>query len=221
MSLRRFCVSIKHLLKIKPCPPWQIECVSKHIMLSFVYTSALLTHCAIRVRCISGVQLINFLRTWGEQRIPGAWRRIQFSSCLRKKPINFSSQRTVYKPFADGAAQVRSPIHTYTHLVCERFANHLVRSCIRGLTWTCRKHFVWTSKSRATSNMSNDWSTDFVWTSKSRATSNMSNDWSTIYHKPNLVGFLANTKGIHDDVWTECFLSTLFINYRWRRKLTQ
>ncbi len=39
-------------------------------------------------------------------------RHIQFSLCLRKKPTYFSSWRMVYKLFADGAAQVRSPVHT-------------------------------------------------------------------------------------------------------------
>ncbi len=41
-------------------------------ILSFVYLSAPLMRCAIRVQCVGGVQLINFLRTWGEQRTPGA-----------------------------------------------------------------------------------------------------------------------------------------------------
>ncbi len=50
-------------------------------------------------------------------------RRIQFSLCSRKKPTNFGSQRMVCEPFADGAAQVRSPVHTYAHLVREPFAN--------------------------------------------------------------------------------------------------
>ncbi len=36
------------------------------------------------------------------------------------------------EPFADSAAQVCSPIHTYAHLVCEWFANHLVRMCVPG-----------------------------------------------------------------------------------------
>ncbi len=31
------------------------------------------------------------------------------------------------------------------------------------------------------------------------------NVWSTIRHKPNLVAFSANTKGIRDDVWTTLF----------------
>ncbi len=31
----------------------------------------------------------------------------------------------VYEPFVDGVAQVRSPIHTYAHLVRELFASGL------------------------------------------------------------------------------------------------
>ncbi len=34
-----------------------------------------------------------------------------------QKPTNFGLWRTVCEPFADCAAQVRSPIHTYAHLV--------------------------------------------------------------------------------------------------------
>ncbi len=103
---------------------------------SFVHTSAPLTHWAVWVRRVSGLQLINFPQTWGEQRtlVHGKdSRRIQLSLCSWKKPTNFGSQRTVCELFGDDAAQVRSPIHTYTHLVRERFANHSARSCIQGL----------------------------------------------------------------------------------------
>ncbi len=103
--------------------------------------------------CGSGARLINFPRTWGEQmtNFPWTWGeqrtlvrgkdiwRIQFSLCSRKEPTNFSSQWTVCEPFAEDAAQVRSPVHTYLHLVrewfslvCEWFGNHLARLCIRG-----------------------------------------------------------------------------------------
>ncbi len=38
-----------------------------------------------------------------------------------KKLTNFGLQRTVCKPFADSAAQVRSPVRTYAHLVRKLF----------------------------------------------------------------------------------------------------
>ncbi len=103
--------------------------------LSFVYTSAPLTYCAVCVWCISSAQLINFLQTWGEQRTPSAWKGHPSHPVffvLRKKPTNFGSRRMVCEPFANGTAQVRSLIHTYTCLVHELFANHLAHSCIRG-----------------------------------------------------------------------------------------
>ncbi len=91
------------------------------IILSFVYTSAPLMRCTVRMRRISGARLINFPQTLGEQRTPNAWGRIQFSLSLHKKLTNFGSQRAVCKLFADGAAQVCSPIQTYEHLVREPF----------------------------------------------------------------------------------------------------
>ncbi len=42
----------------------------------------------------------------------------------------------------------------------------------------------------------------FIWTSENRAMNLTCNVWSTIRHKPNLVSFLANTKGICNDVWS-------------------
>ncbi len=48
-------------------------------------------------------------------------QHIQFSLCSRKKLTNFSSRQTVCEPFVDGAAQVCSPIHKYSHLVCKPF----------------------------------------------------------------------------------------------------
>ncbi len=104
--------------------------------LNLLYTSAPLTRCAVCVRRVFGPWLINFSRTWGEQRTPGAaWkgqpmhgkdtRHIQFSLCSHTNPTNFGLRRTVYKPFADGAVQVCSPIHTYAHLVCKQFASSL------------------------------------------------------------------------------------------------
>ncbi len=42
------------------------------LLKNLVYTSAPLTRCAVRILRIFGAWLINFLRTWGEQRTPGA-----------------------------------------------------------------------------------------------------------------------------------------------------
>ncbi len=41
------------------------------------------------------------------------------------KPTNFGLWRTVCEPFADAAAGVRRPVHTYMHLVREPFASSL------------------------------------------------------------------------------------------------
>ncbi len=91
--------------------------------LSFVYMSAPLTCCVVRARRVSGMWLINFPRTWGEQRTPDAWRHIQISLCLGKKLTNFDLWRMVCEPFADSAAQVCSPVHTHEHLVRDLFAS--------------------------------------------------------------------------------------------------
>ncbi len=72
-------------------------CIVTEPTLNFVYTSTSLTHYAVHMRRVFGAWLINLLRTWGEQRTPGAWkghRRIGFSLCSRKKTTNFS-MRTV------------------------------------------------------------------------------------------------------------------------------
>ncbi len=62
--------------------------------ISFVYTSAPLTHCIICMQRISGTRLINFPRTWGEQRTPNAWSRIQFSLCsCKNRQISVRSER--------------------------------------------------------------------------------------------------------------------------------
>ncbi len=51
-----------------------------------------------------------------------------------QKPTNFGSWQMVRIPFADGAAHVRSPIHTYTLLVHKLFVNGLVRKCVPAFT---------------------------------------------------------------------------------------
>ncbi len=81
--------------------------------------------------------LINLPWTWGEQRTPGAWKGQPVHPVLfvfAQKPTNFGLQQTVCEPFADGAAQVRSPVHTYAHLVCEPFASG---------SWTIRRARVY------------------------------------------------------------------------------
>ncbi len=55
-------------------------------------------------------------------------RRTQFSLCSRKKLTNFGLQQTVCEPFADGAAQVRSSVHTYAHLVREPFGARVYKT---------------------------------------------------------------------------------------------
>ncbi len=54
------------------------------------------------------------------------------------KLTNFGSRRTVCEPFADGTAQVCSPVHTYAHLVREPFGTlmytMLYRSVVKKVT---------------------------------------------------------------------------------------
>ncbi len=56
---------------------WQksVPAITLHAhVLNLVYTSAPLTRCTVRMRRVFGARLIYFLRTWGEQRTPGAWK---------------------------------------------------------------------------------------------------------------------------------------------------
>ncbi len=102
-------------------------CVWNWDSLNLVYTSAL-THCAILVQLVFDARLINFLRTWGERRTPSAWKGHLAHPVLfvfAQKPTNFGSRRTVCELFVDGAAQVRSLIHTYAYLVHEPFTSGL------------------------------------------------------------------------------------------------
>ncbi len=60
------------------------------------------------------------------ERTPGAWKRHPAHPVLFvfvRKLTNFGSWRTVYESFADGTPQVRSPVHTYAHLVCKPYAS--------------------------------------------------------------------------------------------------
>ncbi len=85
--------------------------------------------CAVRMRSVSGAQLINFLRTWGEQRTPVVWKghlAHPVFFVFAQKLTNFGLWQTVCELFTNGAAQVRSPIYTYTHLVCKPFASDLL-----------------------------------------------------------------------------------------------
>ncbi len=99
----------------------------KHI--SFVYTSAPLTLCAVRRRRVSNVRLINFLWTWGEQRTPGARKRhpahpVLFVFAQKTDKFQFSANgmRTVLR-----TAQHRFAVpSTHTHIW---FANHLRAVC--------------------------------------------------------------------------------------------
>ncbi len=50
----------------------------------------------------------------------------QFPLFSHKNWTNFGSWQMVWEMFTDGAAQVRSSLHTYVHLV---------RMCVPGLTW--------------------------------------------------------------------------------------
>ncbi len=55
---------------------------------------------------------------------------------------------------------------------------------------------------KQTLNVTRTWRECFIYTSESRETSITCNVWSTIRCEPYFVGFLANTKGIRNDVCT-------------------
>ncbi len=68
-----------------------------------------------------GARLINFHEPEASKGHPAH----PVLLCSHKKLTNFGSQRTVCKPFVDGAAQVCSTVHTYAHLFRKLFASGL------------------------------------------------------------------------------------------------
>ncbi len=85
-----------------------------------------LMRCAIRVRCVSDVQLINFPQTWGEQRTPGA----SSSLCVSVKNWQILVCGERYANVRRW--QIRSSVHTYVHLVRKRFVKLSSYLCIQG-----------------------------------------------------------------------------------------
>ncbi len=69
--------------------------------------------------------------------------------------------------------------------------------------WICKALSTRTNRMcKRTRNVMQTWWKHFVWTCECRGTSITRNVRSTIRQKSNFVGFLADTKGIHDDIWT-------------------
>ncbi len=88
---------------------------------------------------ISGVRLINFLQTWGEQSTPGAWNG------HLAHPVLFAFAQKINKFWyvANGMRTIRgwrsTSLQSHPHIcafglqtIRERFANHSARLCIRG-----------------------------------------------------------------------------------------
>ncbi len=93
-----------------------------------------LTGSAVRVWRINGAQLINFPGTCDEQRTPGAWKETTGASsslCVRTKNRQTLVRCERY------ANRLHAAWHRFavpsTHMRIW-FANHSVRSCIRGLS---------------------------------------------------------------------------------------
>ncbi len=103
--------------------------------LSFVYTSAPLTRCALRMWRASSARLINFLRTWGEQRTPGEWKGhpthpVLFVFALRTDKFLFvaNGMRTICG-WRCTDLQSRPHICAFgSRTIRERFVNHSARS---------------------------------------------------------------------------------------------
>ncbi len=108
--------------------------------------------CAIRVRCavcirhVSGAELINFLRTWGEQRTSGAWKGPPAHPVLSV----FAPKTEKFRFAANGMQTVRikhskgSQSHPHirafgSQTVCEWFANYSAHSYIRGFRFAPSK----------------------------------------------------------------------------------
>ncbi len=93
-----------------------------------MYTSVPLTCCTIRVRHVFDVQLINFTRTWGEQRTPGAWKRHLAHPVLfvfAQNPTNFGLWQMVCEPFAWHSTGSQSRSH-----ICAFGSRTIQRACV-------------------------------------------------------------------------------------------
>ncbi len=93
--------------------------------------SAPLTHCAICARRVFGARLINFLRTWGEQRTPGAWKGHPAYPVL----FVFAQKTDKFQFTANGMNHLRMAQRRFavpsTHMRIW-FANHSPHLCMRG-----------------------------------------------------------------------------------------
>ncbi len=122
-------------------------------MLNLVYTSTPLTRCAVRVRRLFGAWLINFPQTRGEQRTPCVWKGhlvhpvlFVFVQKTNKFWFTTNGMRIVCGQHSTGL-QSRPHIRAFgSWTVCEQFANHLARSCIRlyiSLPTDCKAIIIW------------------------------------------------------------------------------
>ncbi len=108
---------------------------------SFVYTSATLMRCVVCMRRVSGARLINFPRTRGEQRTPGAWKGhaahpvlFVFAQKTNKFWFAANGMRTIRRWHSTGSLS-HPHIRVFgLRTVCEQFVNHSARSYIWGLT---------------------------------------------------------------------------------------
>ncbi len=113
-------------LKTWNCVKQKSDC-----FLNLVYTSTLLTHCAIRVRRIFGARLINFPQTWGKQRTPGS----SGSLCVRAKNRQISVRsewyanhsRMVQCMFAVLSTHKRIWFANCSRVVCEPFDEQVIQ----------------------------------------------------------------------------------------------
>ncbi len=100
-----------------------------HLKLCIHECTAYMLH---RSQCVFGAPLINFPQTWGEQKMPGAWKGrpahpvlFVFAQKTNKFQFAANGMRTVQRRFAVWS--------THTRIW---FANHSACSCIRGSTLT-------------------------------------------------------------------------------------
>ncbi len=111
--------------------------------------------CAVRMWYVSGVWFINFTWTWGEQRTPDAWKEhpahpvfFMFAQKTNKFWFAVNGIMWIVCGWCSAGSESHPHIRAFgLRTICEWFANHLARLCIRGFRSTRLRKISIISKS--------------------------------------------------------------------------
>ncbi len=116
------------------------SCSLSRILKPCIHECAAYTLC-ICMRSVFAARLINFPRTWGEQRTPGAWKGhpahpvfFVFTQKTDKFQYAANGMQTI-RGWRSIGSQSRPHIRSFgLRTIHKRFANHSACSCIQGFT---------------------------------------------------------------------------------------